>query len=203
MEIWKFKLLLSCCHNSQKKEIFLKEKKLSVKGWEKECSITGYIFLLQIPNILYVALRQGTLVLCSMAWKFLSLKNFLGIVDLQFYQIWRSLLPVLKNFAKTLNKFSWYIRDWEKTDLAGHLLGLASTYKLQEWLIYKLAIICNHFHHIFRLFDVLLNFPFTTSETMRDYYLQIWYTRVASRAAKQLKTLGNITKVSKRHRMIA
>ena len=28
----------------------------------------------------------------------------------------------------------------------------------------------NHFHNILRLFDVL-NFPFTTSETMRDYFL--------------------------------
>ena len=29
----------------------------------------------------------------------------------------------------------------------------------------------NHFHNIFRLLDVLPNFLFTTSETMRDYYL--------------------------------
>ena len=29
----------------------------------------------------------------------------------------------------------------------------------------------NHFHNILRLFDVLTNFPFTTNETMRDYYL--------------------------------
>ena len=29
----------------------------------------------------------------------------------------------------------------------------------------------NHFHNILRLFDVLPNFPFTTSETMRDYHL--------------------------------
>ena len=32
------------------------------------------------------------------------------------------------------------------------------------WLI-------NHFYNILRLFDVLLNFISTTSETMRDYYL--------------------------------
>ena len=30
---------------------------------------------------------------------------------------------------------------------------------------------CNHFHNILRLFYVLPNFPFTTSETMGDYYL--------------------------------
>ena len=29
----------------------------------------------------------------------------------------------------------------------------------------------NHFHNILRLFDVLPNFPFTTSETMHDGYL--------------------------------
>ena len=65
----------------------------------------------------------------------------------------------------------------------------------------------NQFHNILRLFDVLPNFSFTTSETMGDYYLQIWYIRVASRVAKQLKTkdlrkLGRIRKVSKFHRMI-
>ena len=51
----------------------------------------------------------------------------------------------------------------------------------------------NHFHDILRLFDVLLNFPFTTSETIGDYYLQAWYIRVDPRVAQQLKTriLGN------------
>ena len=29
----------------------------------------------------------------------------------------------------------------------------------------------NHFHNILRLFDILTNFPFITSETMRDCYL--------------------------------
>ena len=34
-------------------------------------------------------------------------------------------------------------------------------------------ILCtyNHFHNVLRLFDVLPNFPFTASKTMRDYYL--------------------------------
>ena len=46
----------------------------------------------------------------------------------------------------------------------------------------------NNFHNILRLFDVLPNFPFTTSEAMRDYYLQTWYIRVASRVAEGLKS---------------
>ena len=35
----------------------------------------------------------------------------------------------------------------------------------------KLPPAYNHFHNILRLFNVLPNFPFTTSETMGDYYL--------------------------------
>ena len=34
-----------------------------------------------------------------------------------------------------------------------------------------LDISCNQFHNILELFDVLPNFPFTTAETMCDYYL--------------------------------
>ena len=45
----------------------------------------------------------------------------------------------------------------------------------------------NHFHNILRLFDVLPNFPFTTSEAMCDYYLWTWYIQVSSRVAERLK----------------
>ena len=40
-----------------------------------------------------------------------------------------------------------------------------------------------------RLFDVLPNFAFTTSEPMGDYYLQTWCIRVASQVTKRCKTL--------------
>ena len=46
----------------------------------------------------------------------------------------------------------------------------------------------NNFCNILRLFDVLTKFALTTSEAMRDYYLQIWYLPVASRVAERLKT---------------
>ena len=36
----------------------------------------------------------------------------------------------------------------------------------------------NHFDNILRLFNVLPNLAFTTSETMCDYDLQTWYIRV-------------------------
>ena len=45
----------------------------------------------------------------------------------------------------------------------------------------------NHVRNILRLFDVLPNFPCTTSETMRDYYLWTWYIRVVSRVSERLK----------------
>ena len=57
----------------------------------------------------------------------------------------------------------------------------------QFWHIFD-ASTYNHFDNILKLFDVLLNFLFTTSEAKRDYYLQTWFTRVASRVAEQLKT---------------
>ena len=38
-------------------------------------------------------------------------------------------------------------------------------------MIIILKAIYNHFHKILRLFDDLAYFPFTTSETMREYYL--------------------------------
>ena len=44
----------------------------------------------------------------------------------------------------------------------------------------------NHFHKILRLCDILLNFPFTTDETKRDYTNK-QYIRAASRVAKRPK----------------
>ena len=66
----------------------------------------------------------------------------------------------------------------------------------------------NYYHNILRLFGVLPNFHFTTTGTMRYYYLQTWYIPVASRVVKRLKTkdlskFGNIRKESKLHKMIA
>ena len=59
------------------------------------------------------------------------------------------------------------------------------------------------FHNILRLFDVSPNFSFTTSETMRDYYLWTCYIRVASGFAEQLGKLGNIRKALKCQRIIS
>ena len=66
----------------------------------------------------------------------------------------------------------------------------------------------NHFHNILRFFDVLPNFLSSTSEIMRDCYLQTWYMRFASQVAERPKTydirkLESIRRVSKPHGMIA
>ena len=50
----------------------------------------------------------------------------------------------------------------------------------------------NQLHNILRLFNVLQIFRFTTSEVIRDYYLQTWYMRVASQVAERPKTLGSL-----------
>ena len=49
---------------------------------------------------------------------------------------------------------------------------MSSKYVYEEvpWETENVLSFHNHFHNILRLFDVLSNFPFTTSETMRDYY---------------------------------
>ena len=49
--------------------------------------------------------------------------------------------------------------------------GQNSSKLINSGCLFHLMAIYNHFHNILRLFDVLPNFPFTTSETMRDYYL--------------------------------
>ena len=48
-----------------------------------------------------------------------------------------------------------------------------------------------------RLFDVLSNFIFTTSETICDYYLQTWYIRVAAVLLNQLNTTFSTVRISR------
>ena len=43
-------------------------------------------------------------------------------------------------------------------------------------------------HNILRHFDVLPNFPSSTSEAMRDYYLKTLWVQVVSGAAARLTT---------------
>ena len=78
-----------------------------------------------------------------------------------------------------------YMR-WDMRELqAGCCISLS---KSKSFLWERIDPTYNQFHNILRLSNVLPNFPFTTSETMGDYYLQAWYIRVASRVVEQLKT---------------
>ena len=52
---------------------------------------------------------------------------------------------------------------------SGYFFGSASAKPKKE--VMEKNLIYNQFHNILRLFDVLPNFPFTTSETIGDYYL--------------------------------
>ena len=58
--------------------------------------------------------------------------------------------------------------------------------------IYIVNIEYTQFHNILRPFEVLPNFPVTTSETMDDYYLKTWYIRVALRVAERLRKYQEI-----------
>ena len=72
-------------------------------------------------------------------------------------------------------------------DTCNIMLQCSKSFQLQIFLFFLILqypfLSYNYFHNILRLFDVLPNFPFTTSETMPDYYLQRWCIKVASRAA--------------------
>ena len=60
-------------------------------------------------------------------------------------------------------------------------------------------VIHNHFHNILRRFDVLPNFPFTTSEMMRDYYLQTWYIRVGNNDIYELDMYEHMSQEIRKH----
>ena len=49
--------------------------------------------------------------------------------------------------------------------------GNIPTYRAQLVDEKMRSFVYNHFQNILRIFDVLTNFPFTTTETIRDYYL--------------------------------
>ena len=61
----------------------------------------------------------------------------------------------------------------------------------------------NQFHNILRLFDVLPNFPFSTSETMCDYTHKHGIYELSQELPNDLRLrirkLGNIRKLSKSH----
>ena len=63
----------------------------------------------------------------------------------------------------------------------------------------------NQFYNNLRLFDILPNFPFTTSETMAiiTYKYGIYELPNDLNDLPDLRKLGNIRKLSKLHRMIA
>ena len=67
-----------------------------------------------------------------------------------------------------------------------HVWALPHIYKVTIFILqrnrytYLKVSSYNLFHNILRLFGVLPNSPFSTSETMGDYYLQIWYLRLTT-----------------------
>ena len=97
-----------------------------------------------------------------------------------------------KNFSGTYRP--WVCCAIEYSFLKRNLYGFVQNFNRTMFVRFDTILMivlksCNHFHNILRLFDVLKNSPFTTSEAIRDYYLQTWYIRFASRVAEQIKIL--------------
>ena len=116
-----------------------------------------------------------------------------------------------KNFTEIRKRFGTHLYTssilLNKVELSVLLVGLPGLIKHFAMISKKKKKYSyNQFHNILRLFDVLPNFSFTTSETIDDYYM-VYTRRAASRVAERLKTqdlrkLGKIRKVSKLHRMM-
>ena len=62
----------------------------------------------------------------------------------------------------------------------------------EEGGLLKWEVSYNQGQNICRLFNVLVQFPFTTSELKLDYYHQEVNVRVDSRVTKQLRILRNL-----------
>ena len=69
----------------------------------------------------------------------------------------------------------------------------AESHALLLSLIRYIIFTYSYFHDILRLFDVWPNFTFTSSETIRDFYLSTWHIRVAHELPNDwsLRILGN------------
>ena len=115
-----------------------------------------------------------------------------------------------KNFTEIWKRFGTHLYTsstlLNKVELSVLLVGLPGLIK-NFAMISKKKYSYNQFRNILRLFDVLPNFSFTTSETIDDYYM-VYTRRATSRVAERLKTqdlrkLGKIREVYKLHRMIA
>ena len=82
-----------------------------------------------------------------------------------------SLLYLFINvFTRYLSK-TWWERCHILTQNSNIQFNMYASPCVFVFNFYVLIYTYNKFHNILRLFDVLPNFPFTTSETMRDYYL--------------------------------
>ena len=119
-------------------------------------------------------------------WKHISQKFYTNM-SLMLFSV--SLVNV--NLAKETHCTRWELKN---SSLLGNVAKLYIS--PSEVVIYSILIFwvrtfdsdCNQFCNSLRLFDVWPNFPFTTSETMGDCYLQTWYVLVASRVAERIKT---------------
>ena len=111
-----------------------------------------------LKNVQYEVKANGLRLTLNIFWQ----HSTFNTIRSDLAQIWQRL-----NFMFNGTIHDWLI-DWliiAQNEWYGN-----SEWRLGEILLWK-TWFYNHFHNILRFFDVLANFSFITSETMRDYCL--------------------------------
>ena len=132
---------------------------IKICRFKDSVSISSWNVATCIANSMWT--KNGPHRICeSQLWKFWSgIICFKETVSLQIFQR----LPS-KNFTWPILDHVVLFRSRSSIPLSKEILTISTSEFSFLWT-------CNHSHNILRLFDVLPNFPFTTGEAMRDYYL--------------------------------
>ena len=79
-------------------------------------------------------------------------------------------MSLSQKYEERVRKFSFLARHHFRAELGRYIYIIIFDKHLSELYWFLLMCFYNHGNNIVRLFDALLNFAFTTSETKRDYY---------------------------------
>ena len=149
---------------------FLCRASALMKQWHMQFFVPVCFLLFNFFPIQYQSLSLQFLLILIMFEKYQQTGQSFPIpLELKLVTDGLSLLVSLETGFLKINTFSW---SWSNTK---------NTVKNMNHLIYWILmeffgkrykdLIYNLFHNILKLFDVWPNFAFTTSETMRNYYL--------------------------------
>ena len=153
--------------------------KISLKGYYNitvsvRISLEEYDSKIQKVNRCRPTVSNETILATKQEFLFTKVASVQSITDIVLLVFWLILLPgmfissytAIYFFAKNFFFFKClYFSEYNIQMLFLFVFWLRNRPSIKYVHNY------NHFHNILRLFNVLTSFPFTTSETMRDYYL--------------------------------